>query len=77
MFSPTGERAVTRFALNARTKADAQQWALEIVNKSETVVRRFGGQGQPPAHVEWDGKDETGLPLADGIYQLPPGRDRP
>lgn len=68
-FSPTGEHPVTRLALNARTKGDAQQWTLEIVNKSETVVRRFGGQGKPPAHVEWDGKDETGLPLADGFYQ--------
>jgi hypothetical protein len=68
-FSPTGERPVTRVALNARTKAESQQWALEIANKSETVVRRFGGRGKPPAHVEWDGKDETGLPLADGLYQ--------
>jgi hypothetical protein len=69
VFSPTGERPVTRVALNARTKAESRQWALEIVNKSETVVRRFGGRGKPPAHVEWDGKDETGLPLPDGSYQ--------
>jgi len=68
-FSPTGEHPVTRVSLNARTKAESEQWALEIVNKSDTVVRRFGGQGKPPAHVEWDGKDETGLPLADGTYR--------
>ena len=68
-FSPTGERPVTRLALNARTKSESQQWALEILNKSDAVVRRFGGRGMPPAHVEWDGKDETGLPLADGLYQ--------
>ena len=68
-FSPTGEHPVTRLALNARTKAESDQWALEIVNKSGTVVRRFGGHGKPPARVEWDGKDESGLPLADGFYQ--------
>lgn len=68
-FSPTGEKPVTRVALNARTKGETREWALDILNKSDTVVRRFGGQGRPPAHVEWDGKDETGLPLADGSYR--------
>jgi len=69
VFSPTGERAVTQIALNARTKAETESWTLEIVNKSDTQVRRFGGNGRPPAHIEWDGKDETGLPLPDGVYR--------
>jgi hypothetical protein len=33
------------------------------------VVRRFGGKGATPAHVMWDGKDESGMPLADGVYR--------
>jgi hypothetical protein len=69
VFSPTGEQAVTRISLNARTKAGPQTWTLEIVNKSDEVVRRFGGQGQPPSHLEWDGKNESGLPLPDGFYR--------
>jgi len=69
VFSPTGERAVTKIALNARTKADPERWTLEIVNKADEVVRRFSGAGQPPAHVQWDGKDEAGLPLPDGDYR--------
>ena len=69
VFSPTGEQAVTRISLNARTKAGPQLWTLEILNKSDEVVRRFGGQGQPPSHLEWDGKDENGLPLPDGYYR--------
>jgi hypothetical protein len=69
VFSPTGEQAVTRILLNSRTKADPQSWTLEIVNKSQEVVRRFGGSGQTPAHIQWDGKDETGLPVADGSYR--------
>ena len=69
VFSPTGEQAVTKIALNARTKADPEDWSLEIVDKSDAVVRRFGGKGQPPSHIQWDGKDETGLPLADGVYR--------
>lgn len=69
VFSPTGERAVTKIALNARTKAEPREWTLTILDKGELVVRRFGGPGQPPPHLLWDGKDETGLPLADGTYR--------
>jgi hypothetical protein len=68
VFSPTGDKAVTKISLNAKTKARAESWSLEIVSKSGQVVRRFGGQGLPPAHVLWDGKDETGMPVADGVY---------
>jgi hypothetical protein len=69
VFSPTGEHAVTKISLNARTKAEPQTWSLDILNKSDEVVRRFGGQGQPPSHLQWDGKDENGMPLADGNYR--------
>jgi hypothetical protein len=68
VFSPTGERAVTKIHLQARTKTRADRWTLDIVDKSDHLVRRFGGEGPPPAHLLWDGKDETGLPLADGVY---------
>ncbi len=69
VFSPTGETAVTKIDLNARTKAETQDWSLSLLNKSNTVVRRFGGKGAPPTHILWDGKDETGLPVADGVYR--------
>ena len=69
VFSPIGAQSVTRFDLEARTKADAVSWSLDIVDKSGRTVRRFSGRGLPPAHVMWDGKNETGMPLADGIYK--------
>jgi len=69
VFSPTGETAVTKIALNARTKAETEDWSVSLVNKAGEVVRKFGGKGVPPAHLLWDGKDETGLPVADGIYR--------
>jgi hypothetical protein len=69
VFSPTGETAVTKIDLNSRTKAETLDWSLALINKSDQVVRRFGGKGSPPAHILWDGKDETGLPLADGTYR--------
>jgi hypothetical protein len=69
IFSPTGDRAVTRIDLYSRTKARAATWTLDIINKTDAVVRRFGGAGQPPSHLQWDGKDENGLPLPDGTYR--------
>ncbi len=69
VFSPLGQQSVTKFQLAAKTKSDAQSWSLDIVDKSNQVVRRFSGKGLPPAHIMWDGKDETGLPLADGTYR--------
>jgi len=69
VFSPLGQRSVTKFHLKARTKAETEKWSLEIVDKSGRMVRKFSGKGTPPAHVMWDGKDETGLPLPDGMYE--------
>jgi len=69
VFSPIGQQSVTKFQLQARTREEASQWQLEIVDKHGQVVRRFSGKGSPPSHVMWDGKDETGLPLPDGIYR--------
>jgi len=69
VFSPIGAQSVTRFDLEARTKADAARWSFDIVDKSDQVVRRFSGAGKPPAHVMWDGKNESGMPLADGAYR--------
>lgn len=69
VFSPIGAQSVTRFDLEARTKAETVSWSLYIMDKSDQLVRRFRGQGKPPAHVMWDGKSENGMPLADGIYR--------
>lgn len=69
IFSPTGLKPVTKFMLTSRTKADTKDWQLAVRDKTGNVVRSFGGQGNPPAHILWDGKDETGLPLPDGRYR--------
>lgn len=69
VFSPLGENSVTKFEIKAHTKAATKSWRLDIVNKQNEVVRTFGGLGIPPAHVMWDGKDESGMTLPDGMYR--------
>jgi hypothetical protein len=68
VFSPIGENSVTKINIKSRTKAETKTWQLDVIDKSNQVVRTFGGQGTPPAHVMWDGKDENGMTLADGFY---------
>jgi hypothetical protein len=68
VFSPIGEHSVTKFNMKARTKDPAKRWRLDIRDKHDQIVRTFGGPGVPPAHVMWDGKNESGLTLADGVY---------
>jgi hypothetical protein len=69
VFSPTGDQPVTRVDMHVRTKSEADRWTLQFVDASDRVVRQFGGAGVPPTQVLWDGKDENGLPLADGVYR--------
>ena len=67
--SPTGDHSVTTFDLKAYTRDEPAQWTLDIIDKHNELVRRFGGKGGPPAHVLWDGTDEAGMPLPDGTYR--------
>jgi hypothetical protein len=69
IFSPTGQNPVTKFLLTAQTKAESKDWQLTIRDKAGEVVRSYAGQGNPPAHIIWDGKGETGMPLPDGKYR--------
>ncbi len=68
VFSPMGRNPVTKFLLTAHTKVDVRDWQLTVTDRSGEVVRSYAGQGQPPAHIIWDGKDVAGLPLPDGHY---------
>jgi hypothetical protein len=69
VFSPTGRSATTRFDLRSRTRGETTNWTLEVRDASGNVVRSFSGQQLPPQQITWDGKDDTGLPLPDGLYQ--------
>jgi len=69
IFSPSGENSVTTFHLKTRTRGEAVEWSLDIIDKDDQLVRRFGGKGNPPALVLWDGTDESGMPLPDGSYR--------
>jgi len=58
VFLPTFEQRVTT-------------WELVVSNSLGETVRRVTRKGQPPAVISWDGKTDTGEPIAPGeVYSF-------
>jgi len=46
-------------------------WDLEVSNSLGEAVRRIARKGQPPAVITWDGKTDSGEPIAPGeVYSF-------
>jgi flagellar hook assembly protein FlgD/outer membrane protein OmpA-like peptidoglycan-associated protein len=45
-------------------------WKIAIASRSDStrVIRTYSGKGNPPATVNFDGKDDNGIALPDGAY---------
>jgi hypothetical protein len=43
-----------------------ERWQLVIADSGGRVVRNFSGKGKPPETLEWDGKDDAGVPSPPG-----------
>ncbi|MEN8209053.1 MAG: PQQ-binding-like beta-propeller repeat protein [Candidatus Fermentibacteria bacterium] len=65
--SPSSDQTILTFEL-----AEATDVKLDIFDVAGRLVRRFDlGQMQPQEHsVIWNGQDQSGLPVADGIYMV-------
>lgn len=53
--------------LEAKDNRSVKEWKLEALNSEKNVVKSWGGEGEPPRKIIWDGKDD--------IYKklVPPG----
>ncbi len=43
------------------------RWRLEVIDSNGRPVTAFEGEGNPPAEIVWDGRDEAGAPAAVGL----------
>ncbi|MCB4791446.1 MAG: gliding motility-associated C-terminal domain-containing protein [Elusimicrobia bacterium] len=71
IFSPNkdGIKDTAVFKLAVTTpKEDISRWAFEIRNTNKQLIKIFKGDGPPPERLEWDGRDENQILVADGIY---------
>jgi hypothetical protein len=66
-FAPkNGETAI--FKLNATSKAGIDRWALNILDKNNTLVKSYVDIGVPPTQIVWNGTDNKYQVLPDGEY---------
>ncbi|MBN1621996.1 MAG: OmpA family protein [Endomicrobiales bacterium] len=71
IFSPNndGINDVAIFKLQVSTpKEDISKWTFTIKDKSNKILRIFKGDGQPPARLEWDGRNLNKILVLDGVY---------
>ncbi len=59
-----------RISIATRGEEPVVQWKINILNDSGTLVRTITGKGTPPAHYEWDGKDQSGELVPQGNYSV-------
>lgn len=68
VFSPVGIKKTATFAIVATSKYAIRSWELNIKDQNGDVIRSFSGEDNPPNQVVWNGKDDRGLPAADGNF---------
>ena len=68
-FSPNGDGFAENvtFTPYVSLKEGIETWKLLILNASGAVVRQFGGSGQVPAQIKWDGKTSGGT-VQEGLF---------
>jgi outer membrane protein OmpA-like peptidoglycan-associated protein/flagellar hook assembly protein FlgD len=67
IFSPNGDgnKDIVRIE---QTGSDEDRWEAEIVNSSGEEVKTFFWNNSVPSDIEWDGTDNNGQMIVDGVY---------
>ncbi|MGH7441866.1 MAG: PorV/PorQ family protein, partial [bacterium] len=70
LLGPQGEQAWREggFALKPDKRQDVISWRLSVVGPDGVSDRVWMGMGQTPPTVAWDGRDQEGRVLPDGLY---------
>ncbi|MBI4055726.1 MAG: OmpA family protein [Elusimicrobia bacterium] len=71
-FSPNKDGKVdsTVFTLGYRDASPGASWEVVLHDEGKKQVRRWEGQGEPPASIRWEGLSDKKDPVADGLYTL-------
>jgi flagellar hook assembly protein FlgD/outer membrane protein OmpA-like peptidoglycan-associated protein len=68
IFSPNGDGQRDYIPVNVTTEG-SDDWELSITNSSGQVIRSWKWNGAAPA-IPWDGTDEAGNNVPDGVYRI-------
>ena len=64
-----GEDDSTRYLLEVPVLAGVERWELVVRNAADEVVRRFTGGARIPDELAFDGRDDAGRRLPEGVYR--------
>ena len=64
-----GQDDSARYLLEVPVTAGVERWELAVRNPSGQVVRLYSGAAPVPDEVTFDGRDDAGRALPEGIYQ--------
>ena len=67
IFSPNGDGRLDVFPVSQLNGSTEQLWTGTFRNSSNTVVRTLSWEDRP-ADFEWDGLDDAGMRIPDGVY---------
>lgn len=67
VFSPNGDGSKDTLKLG-QSGSTEDAWNAEIRNAAGQTVRRYSWTNASPTEVVWDGKDDAGAPVPDGVY---------
>ena len=66
-FNPAGAQGQNSVHF-LETGVKEARWSGEVTGSDGKVVRTYSFSPLPDPDVEWDGTDDTGKPVADGVY---------
>ena len=55
---------------STKTEEPLDHWKITILNADGMPVKTLQGKGNPPSHIQWDGRDETGELVPEGTYNF-------
>lgn len=67
IFSPDGDGNKDVLTLN-QSGSSEDLWKLEVIDLSGAVIRTFEVKNASPGNFVWDGKNNAGIVVPDGIY---------
>jgi outer membrane protein OmpA-like peptidoglycan-associated protein/flagellar hook assembly protein FlgD len=67
--SPNNDGAKETITIYQKVQGEADDiYKARIVDSSEEPVKEFEWKGTPPTEIVWDGRDQNGKPLSEGLY---------
>ncbi len=68
VFAPLGKKKTVGFYLTYKDLTPVSAWKMTISDRGHKPVKTFSGTTEFPATLAWNGLDDSGAALPDGVY---------